>query len=374
MMADIFPEPRSSRPGSARGPVDVAAAGGGDGGRLISFERREDFADIARGNVRAFFGVDHPPGASSSATSSTPSRRGRARLRRPGRPRHARPVGVPRRRRGRPRARRVLICYVATATQLSRVAEALREHGGYTEPSAWESMVRGWHLEGLAVRPEHRMHGHTGFLITSRRFRSWGRRTTADPAAAKGAYDDQPAEAADRDWSAEELGERPISSARSAGSVATWETVPHLRPRRVIVVARTSYLQEATVTTDETQQPPAADEPARDALAAEVSALGARRPEQPTRVGDLERRVLQLQTSVTTLSAQNDRLVRTLKDAREQIVTPAFRGGPARPAAELVRDHRRCPRRRHGRRPHWGPQDAGRREPLGRARRPRRGS
>ena len=75
------------------------------------------------------------------------------------------------------------------------------------------------------------------------------------------------------------------------------------------------------MTTDETQQPPAADEPARDALAAEVSALGARRPEQPTRVGDLERRVLQLQTSVTTLSAQNDRLVRTLKDAREQIVT-----------------------------------------------------
>jgi tRNA (adenine57-N1/adenine58-N1)-methyltransferase len=30
-------------------------------------------------------------------------------------------------------------------------------------------MVRGWHLEGLAVRPEHRMHGHTGFLITTRR-------------------------------------------------------------------------------------------------------------------------------------------------------------------------------------------------------------
>ena len=75
------------------------------------------------------------------------------------------------------------------------------------------------------------------------------------------------------------------------------------------------------MTTDETQRPPAADEPARDALAAEVSALGARRPEHPTRVGDLERRVLQLQTSVTTLSAQNDRLVRTLKDAREQIVT-----------------------------------------------------
>lgn len=63
----------------------------------------------------------------------------------------------------------VLVCYVATTTQLSRVAEALREHSGWTEPSAWESLVRGWHLEGLAVRPEHRMHGHTGFLISARR-------------------------------------------------------------------------------------------------------------------------------------------------------------------------------------------------------------
>ena len=63
----------------------------------------------------------------------------------------------------------VLICYVATTTQLSRVAEGIRSHGGYTEPNAWESLVRGWHLEGLAVRPEHRMHGHTGFLVTTRR-------------------------------------------------------------------------------------------------------------------------------------------------------------------------------------------------------------
>ena len=63
----------------------------------------------------------------------------------------------------------VLICYVATATQLSRTAEAMREHGTFTEPDAWESLVRGWHLEGLAVRPEHRMVGHTGFLVTTRR-------------------------------------------------------------------------------------------------------------------------------------------------------------------------------------------------------------
>src|SRR5690606_34368804 len=45
----------------------------------------------------------------------------------------------------------------------------LRERGGYTEPRAFETLVRDWHLEGLAVRPEHRMIGHTAFLVTTRR-------------------------------------------------------------------------------------------------------------------------------------------------------------------------------------------------------------
>jgi tRNA (adenine57-N1/adenine58-N1)-methyltransferase len=63
----------------------------------------------------------------------------------------------------------VLVAYVATTTQLSRTVEELRAHGGFAEPTASESLVRGWHVDGLAVRPEHRMVGHTGFLVTSRR-------------------------------------------------------------------------------------------------------------------------------------------------------------------------------------------------------------
>ncbi len=42
-------------------------------------------------------------------------------------------------------------------------------HGGFTEPQAWESLVRDWHVEGLAVRPGHSMIGHTAFLVTARR-------------------------------------------------------------------------------------------------------------------------------------------------------------------------------------------------------------
>ena len=59
--------------------------------------------------------------------------------------------------------------YVATTTQLSRIVETLRGHGAFTEPEAWETLLRGWHVEGLAVRPAHRMVGHTGFLVTARR-------------------------------------------------------------------------------------------------------------------------------------------------------------------------------------------------------------
>lgn len=29
--------------------------------------------------------------------------------------------------------------------------------------------MRPWHLEGLAVRPAHRMNAHTGFLLSARR-------------------------------------------------------------------------------------------------------------------------------------------------------------------------------------------------------------
>ena len=63
----------------------------------------------------------------------------------------------------------VILAYVATTTQLSKFAEALKESDLFTEPESTETIVRGWHHEGLAVRPQHRMIGHTGFLTVARR-------------------------------------------------------------------------------------------------------------------------------------------------------------------------------------------------------------
>jgi tRNA (adenine57-N1/adenine58-N1)-methyltransferase len=86
-------------------------------------------------------------------------------------------------------------CYVATTTQLSRTVEALRGHGGFGEPAAWENLVRGWHVEGLAVRPEHRMVGHTGFLVTARRLAPGVVPPPRRRRPAKGAYEDAATEA-----------------------------------------------------------------------------------------------------------------------------------------------------------------------------------
>src|SRR6476469_9689117 len=170
-MADIFPGATVVEAGVGSGALSMSLLRAiGERGRLLSFERREDFADIARGNGRAFFGGDHPAWTVTvgDLVESLPT---------------VAPAGtvdrvvldmlapwecldavsealIP---------GGVLICYVATTTQLRRGAEGIRAHGGFTEPSAWESLVRDWHLEGLAVRPQHRMHGHTGFLITPRR-------------------------------------------------------------------------------------------------------------------------------------------------------------------------------------------------------------
>jgi tRNA (adenine57-N1/adenine58-N1)-methyltransferase catalytic subunit len=70
--------------------------------------------------------------------------------------------------------------------------EALRAQGSFDEPAAWESLLRGWHVDGLAVRPEHRMVGHTGFLVTARRLADGVIPPPRRRRPSKGAHADQP--------------------------------------------------------------------------------------------------------------------------------------------------------------------------------------
>ena len=164
-MGDVFPGAKVLEAGAGCGALSCALLRAvGETGQVHSFELREDFAEIARRNVEAYFGGPHPawrlrvgdvaesPSAASTGSSSTCSPRG-----------SCCPVAgvlVP---------GGVFVGYVATTPQLSELVEALRAHGGFTEPRAWETLVRDWHVDGLAVRPDHRMVAHTAFLVSARR-------------------------------------------------------------------------------------------------------------------------------------------------------------------------------------------------------------
>jgi tRNA (adenine57-N1/adenine58-N1)-methyltransferase catalytic subunit len=165
-MGDIFPGARVLEAGAGSGALScfLLRAVGSDG-ELVSYELRPDFADVARRNVGAFFGAaptnwqlrtgdvaDCPDTGFDRiildmlAPWELVDLVARALV----------PGGV-------------FIGYVATTPQLSELVEALRAAGGFTEPRAWESLVRDWHAEGLAVRPDHRMIAHTAFLVSARR-------------------------------------------------------------------------------------------------------------------------------------------------------------------------------------------------------------
>ena len=209
-MADIFPGARVVEAGVGSGALSMSLLRAvGDLGHLHSFERRADFADIARANVETFFGGPHPAwqitvGDVARDVVETDADRVVLDMLAPwdcldAVSRALVPGGV-------------LICYVASATQLSRVAEAARLDGRFTEPHAWESLVRGWHLEGLAVRPEHRMVGHTGFLITTRRLADGVAPPQRRRRPAKAAQEGEPrGEESWGEWSEADLGERPVS-------------------------------------------------------------------------------------------------------------------------------------------------------------------
>lgn len=166
-MADIFPGAHVIEAGAGSGALTCSLLRAvGEHGSVSSYERRADFAEVARANVERFFGSPPPNWqltVGDFVESSTETHADRVVLDMLAPWEVLEVAGAAITPGG------VLCAYVATTTQLSRIVEGLREHGGFAEPQPWESFVRGWHVDGLAVRPEHRMIGHTGFLVTARR-------------------------------------------------------------------------------------------------------------------------------------------------------------------------------------------------------------
>lgn len=167
MWADIAPGLRVVEAGAGSGSLTTYLLRAlGPTGYLGSYEIREDFAEIARRNVEQALGGSPETwtltiGDVREAISEPEIDRLILDMVDPW---SCIPLAVERLVPGG-----IVCAYVATTTQLSRFVESLREDGGFTEPVAWETLQRDWHLEGLSVRPDHRMNGHTAYLATARR-------------------------------------------------------------------------------------------------------------------------------------------------------------------------------------------------------------
>jgi tRNA (adenine57-N1/adenine58-N1)-methyltransferase catalytic subunit len=165
MWGDIRPGARVLEAGAGSGALSCSLLRAiGENGSLVSYDVRPDHAEHAARNVERFFGASPPNWVLRTAdVSDFTGEVDRVVLDMlapwdvlPTVTKALVPGGV-------------LIVYVATTTQLSRITESLREQRCWTEPEAFETLLRQWHVVGLAVRPEHRMVGHTAFLLTARR-------------------------------------------------------------------------------------------------------------------------------------------------------------------------------------------------------------
>lgn len=196
--ADIYTGARVFECGVGSGALSLTLLNMiGPQGKLVSLEARAEFAQIAQANVELWFGSPHPAwhllagklGQISTQELRAPLRQAQ---------------GVALQEQGSscdelPRFNRaildlldpweyldtiaellepggVLCAYVTTIPQVSALVEELANFGCFSLPQTTETIERPWHVEGLAIRPEHAMIGHSGFLVTTRRLAPGSRR------------------------------------------------------------------------------------------------------------------------------------------------------------------------------------------------------
>ena len=165
--ADVFPGARVLEAGMGSGALTLALLRAvGPDGRVVSYEQREDFARRAIANIQIRMGEVTTLNVRLMAVEEglpdeEPVDRAVFDLPEPWRlvdpvARVLRPGGI-------------FLSYVPTILQSHQISEALNRHPGYALVETFETLFRPWNIDGLSVRPFHRMVAHTGFLTIARR-------------------------------------------------------------------------------------------------------------------------------------------------------------------------------------------------------------
>ena len=163
MLADIFPGARVLESGVGSGALSMTMLRAG--AQVTGYELREDFAARARENVGAMLGseaLDHYEIQIRDAYEGLDE----VDLDRV-------VLDLPEPWQVVPSAAKallpggIIVAYTPSIMQATRFREALDEHG-FAFAETVEVLNRTWHVDGQAVRPDHRMVAHTGFLSHAR--------------------------------------------------------------------------------------------------------------------------------------------------------------------------------------------------------------
>lgn len=163
LLADIFPGARVLEAGVGSGALSMTMLRAG--AEITGYELRSDFAARAKANVLSMLGADAAErfqvqerdvydGIDETALD-------RIVLDLP------EPWRVVKHGEEALRPGGIFVAYVPSVTQVAQLRDALAE-SAFGMAATVEVLLRGWHVEGQAVRPDHRMVGHTGFLTSAR--------------------------------------------------------------------------------------------------------------------------------------------------------------------------------------------------------------
>lgn len=170
--ADIFPGATVVEAGTGSGALTLALARAvGDGGRVISYEVREDHHARAVANIAAWYEAhggkpEHVEVRCGDVFDGIPETDADRMVLDLPEPWHAIGTATESLATGG-----ILCCFLPTVPQVSETVETMRR-GGFGLITTLEGLVRTWNIEGASVRPDHRMIAHTGFLVVGRKLTS----------------------------------------------------------------------------------------------------------------------------------------------------------------------------------------------------------